>query len=260
MSLTVAASAEEAARAAAVRVTAWLRDAVAARGAATLAVPGGRSALALFRALVALERERASEAEAEDADTTTERWEMESPAPPSGPVAPLWGRVGLWFVDERAVGPDDPESNAALALRELAGPLAMPAGAVHRMHGEASDLEAAAREYEAGLPAGFDVVVLGVGEDGHVASLFPGAALLDERRRRVAVVTDSPKPPPRRLTLTPLALAWARAIAVLATGADKAEAVARAQASSGDPRRTPARLARAGEWFVDRAAAARLSG
>jgi 6-phosphogluconolactonase/glucosamine-6-phosphate isomerase/deaminase len=124
------------------------------------------------------------------------------------------------------------------------------------MEADAADLEQAARSYESRLEEPLDLLVLGLGEDGHVASLFPGSALLAERVRRVAAVTDSPKPPARRLTLTPRAIGEARALLVLASGSGKAGAVAAAFAANADPARVPAALAREGEWVVDREAAA----
>jgi 6-phosphogluconolactonase len=96
--------------------------------------------------------------------------------------------------------------------------------------------------------------VLGLGDDGHVASLFPGSRLIAERRRRVAAVRDAPRPPALRLTITPPVIERAGRVLVLATGAGKAQALANALAP-GDPAAVPARLARDREWYVDRAAA-----
>jgi 6-phosphogluconolactonase len=97
-----------------------------------------------------------------------------------------------------------------------------------------------------------------VGPDGHTASIFPGHAAVHEHERRCLAVLDSPKPPPRRLTLTPRALAEARDAIVLATGSEKAAAVAGAFAADATPARCPAVLLRKREWFVDRAAAQEL--
>ena len=101
----------------------------------------------------------------------------------------------------------------------------------------------------------FDLIVLGIGEDGHTASLFPGSSLVDEHARMVAVVFDSPKPPSRRLTLTPPVLEAARQVLVLASGEGKAAAVARALAAEGDPHAVPSRLVRERDWYLDAAAA-----
>lgn len=216
--------AEAAARAVVRTANACLEE----RGEFRLAVPGGRSVAGLFDRL------------ARD--------------PERGLVD--WTRVTLLFADERAVPPGDPESNYRLARVALLDPLGDPLPRVRRIRGEAADLEAAAREYDAELAVPADLVVLGVGEDGHVASLFPGSALLDESRRRAACVADAPKPPARRITLTPRALREAReGLLVLAIGAAKAGAVRAALAAEGDARRTPARLARGGAWLLDAAAA-----
>lgn len=164
-------------------------------------------------------------------------------------------RVELLFADERAVPPDSEDSNYRLVQETLLAALPVPAERVHRMRGELADLEVAAREYEPLLEPPLDLLVLGIGEDGHVASLFPGSPLIEERSRRVAAVLDSPKPPARRLTITPRVIVEAGTVMVLAIGAAKAGAVAAALAVAGDPADCPARLARGGEWLLDRAAA-----
>jgi 6-phosphogluconolactonase len=102
-----------------------------------------------------------------------------------------------------------------------------------------------------------DVVVLGIGEDAHTASLFPGAAALDEAVRRVLPVVG-PKPPPQRLTLTAPVLRAARLCLMLASGAGKADAVKRALLDPIDVKAVPSQLARQGVWFLDPAAAAAL--
>jgi 6-phosphogluconolactonase len=228
MSLEIFADAGSLAEAAADRVLAHLAAALAERGRATLALSGGRTPEGLHERL-------ASEPRRARLD---------------------WSKVAIYFADERAVPPDDLESNFRMARVTLIDPLGIAPRQVHRMKGEYADLDAAVDEYAARLPKALDVVVLGVGEDGHVASLFPRHALLDERDARVAAVTDSPKPPPRRLTLTPPALADTAHVLVLASGAGKAGAVAAALAPAGDVHDVPARLVREREWLVDRAAAA----
>ena len=110
------------------------------------------------------------------------------------------------------------------------------------MKADAPDLERAAAEYDALLAEPLDLLVLGIGEDGHTASLFLGSPLVREHVRRVAAVLDSPKPPPRRLTITPRVIAESRAVPMLASGAGKAAAVARALAPGADPLATPASL------------------
>jgi 6-phosphogluconolactonase len=169
-----------------------------------------------------------------------------------------WDRVHVFFGDERAVPPDHPDSNYRMASEALLRRVSVPAGNVHRMEAEADDAEAAADRYARLLPGALDVLVLGVGADGHTASLFPGSPALRERSRRV-VPARAPKPPERRLTVTPPVVAAARRILVLAAGADKAGPVARALLATGTADEVPARLARDGVWFLDPAAARLLA-
>ena len=182
-------------------------------------------------------------------------YELLAAAPLKDGIA--WDRVLIYFGDERAVPPDHPESNFGMAREALIARAAIPEANVHRMEADASDLEEAADRYAALLPPALDVLVLGVGPDGHTASLFPGSPALGERTRRV-VPARAPKPPERRLTITPPVIAAARRIVVLAAGEDKAEAVVRALRSAGPSEEIPARLARDGVWFLDAAAAGRL--
>jgi 6-phosphogluconolactonase len=165
-----------------------------------------------------------------------------------------WDRVRVFFGDERAVPPDHPESNFRMAGEALLSRVGLPPRSLHRMEAEAEDLEGAADAYAALLPAALDVLVLGVGRDGHTASLFPGSPAVQERSRRV-VPAQAPVPPERRLTITPPVIAAARRVLVLAAGEDKADAVARALLAAGTPEDVPARLARDGVWFLDRDAA-----
>src|SRR5581483_8440678 len=142
-----------------------------------------------------------------------------------------WAQIDFFWVDERCVPPTHPDSNFGLAYTYWLGPAKVPAARTHRMPGEAPDQQEAAWGYSAelvslaGSPPQIDFVVLGVGPDGHIASLFPGHPILNEPSRLVAVVEDAPKPPPRRLTLTLPALCHARALTVIATGESKAEAI-----------------------------------
>ncbi|HEY4106674.1 MAG TPA: 6-phosphogluconolactonase, partial [Polyangiaceae bacterium] len=119
------------------------------------------------------------------------------------------------------------------------------------------DRDAIARSYEALLPERFSIMVLGIGEDGHTASLFPGSPALEERARRFLPVLG-PKPPPERFSVTPPVIEAARRTIMLATGTAKAEAVARALRATLDIRSTPSALARGGLWLLDHAAAAAL--
>jgi 6-phosphogluconolactonase len=121
-----------------------------------------------------------------------------------------WNKVQLTFGDERCVPPDDADSNYLIARESLIAPSHIPEGNVFRMRGEI-DPSIAALEYEAKLEAiasrfdepryVHDLLLLGLGEDGHVASLFPGSSALDEEKRNVLPVIG-PKPPPQRLTMT----------------------------------------------------------
>jgi 6-phosphogluconolactonase len=134
----------------------------------------------------------------------------------------------FFWGDERSVPADHAESNYNIARTLWLAPAGIPDRRVHRMPAETAELDAAAEAYAGelrrvlGSPARLDVVLLGVGPDGHVCSLFPGHALLREERRLVAAVTDAPKPPPRRLTLTLPALAAAERVVIAALGASKA--------------------------------------
>lgn len=181
-----------------------------------------------------------------------------------------WTAIDFWWGDERFVAPDSEERNALDARAALLDPVG--ATRVHEVpsSADAEDVESAATAYEEllrGSGAGeFDLVMLGMGPDGHVASLFPGFPQLDVDDRIAVPVVGSPKPPPERVSLTFPALNRTRAVWFMVTGEGKAEAVRRALADTGDPRETPARRIRptplhgAGEtvWFLDLAAASKL--
>ena len=169
-----------------------------------------------------------------------------------------WERLWVYFGDERAVPPDHPDSNFGAASEALLKHVAIPETQVFRMEAERPDREAAADQYARLLPERLDVLILGMGPDGHTASLFPGAPAVEERQRRVVPVTG-PKPPAARLTITPPVIAAARQTAVLVTGADKAAAVARVLQGPLSLRELPAQIARDGTWILDRAAAAGLA-
>lgn len=167
-----------------------------------------------------------------------------------------WGRIEVFFGDERAVPPDDPDSNYRMARESLLDRVPMPDKLVHRMKADAPSLEDAAAEYASVLPKALDLVILGIGTDGHTASLFPGADTLRAEARVVRAV--SPAPPRDRLTVTPPVLACALRIVVLAAGEEKAAPVARALTGPWDPEACPAQLARRGLWLLDTAAASAL--
>lgn len=168
-----------------------------------------------------------------------------------------WELLDIYFGDERRVPPDDPASNYRMAYESLLSRVPIEKGHVHRMAGEREDAEAAAREYAEVLPASLDILLLGLGEDGHTASLFPGAPQLRERDRRV-VPSTSPVPPAGRLTITPPVIGGARHVAVIAAGGSKAAVAARALEGSFDPYTLPAQFALRGSWFLDGDAASRL--
>jgi 6-phosphogluconolactonase len=171
----------------------------------------------------------------------------------------LWPKISIYFGDERCVPPDHEDSNFRMARQALFERLPAPAPAIHRMRGEERDREKAAREYEAILPEAIDVIVLGIGEDGHTASLFPRAPALRETTRRVLHVTG-PKPPPDRLTVTPEVLRRAAHVIVLASGANKSDAVARALEGPPDIESCPIQLVRDAVWLMDHEAASKLTG
>lgn len=171
-----------------------------------------------------------------------------------------WHRVDFFFGDERAVPPDHAESNFRMAKEAIADRLGGSESAglrLVRMEADAPDMDAAARAYEALLPEVVDVLILGMGEDAHTASLFPGSPATSEHERRVVPVVG-PKPPPKRLTITPRVIDAARNVLVLVTGAGKAEALARAAHGELDPTSLPIQLARRGTFYVDAAAASAL--
>jgi len=161
-----------------------------------------------------------------------------------------WGRVCILFGDERCVHPDHPDSNYRMA-REALLDRVFPAS-VHRMAGELGPDEAAgAYAHIVAAVAPLDIVLLGVGEDGHTASLFPGHRALQASGLAVGI-RDAPKPPPQRVTLTLNALQSARRVMILATGAGKADAVARAKRGE-----VPSGMIAGARWLIDRAAAGR---
>jgi len=169
-----------------------------------------------------------------------------------------WSAVEIYFGDERAVPPTDPASNYRMAREALVDRVGLPAERVHRMEADGPDVEAAAARYAALLPDRLDVLVLGMGPDGHTASLFPRSPALRETRRKV-VPARSPVPPVDRLTITPPVIASARRLAVITAGAAKAPLLAQVLRGPWRPEELPAQLAREGTWLVDRAAAAALA-
>lgn len=213
------------------------RAAIAARGACHVALSGGSTPKRLFQVLAARGRE-----------------------------ALPWAQIVLWWGDERAVPPDHPDSNYRMAREALITPLGL--SRVHRILSERAPADAAAA-YDAELraalgdPPVLDLVWLGMGPDGHTASLFPGSpALAEHDRLVVANPVDSPltKGPTTRITLTAPAINRARHVRFLVAGADKAETLAAVIAGPRHPATYPSQLIAAADltWFVDATAAARL--
>jgi 6-phosphogluconolactonase len=183
-----------------------------------------------------------------------------------------WSRVRFFWGDERCVGPDDPDSNFRMAREALLDPLGVTESNIHRMRGEASVPDHAAREYETDMrklfglgpdapPPAFDVVLLGMGADGHTASLFPGTDGLRETKRWV-VANPVPKLNTTRLTLTVPILNRAARIIFMVTGADKSKALSEVLEGPFEPERLPSQLIRPESgnlvWIMDEAAAAGL--
>jgi 6-phosphogluconolactonase len=172
-----------------------------------------------------------------------------------------WTGVEVFFSDERAVPPQDPASNFRMVDEVLLSRVSIPKSNVHRMQGELG-AERAAEVYERELgTAPCDLVVLGMGDDGHTASLFPGSPALAETERRV-VAAPSPVPPLERVTFTFRALDEARLVLFLITGRAKAERVAGvlSQIKQGTPELPAARVQPMGEpmFILDEDAASRL--
>jgi 6-phosphogluconolactonase len=177
-----------------------------------------------------------------------------------------WSRVVFWWGDERFVPADSPDRNARQARESLLDHVPVDPANVHEV--PASDQVATAedaaaaygeamRQHGAGF---FEVLMLGIGPDGHCASLFPGHPALEARDAIAVAVHDSPKPPPDRVSLTFEAMERCRAVWFIASGEGKAEAVARALADDGSVAETPARGVRGDEtvWWLDEAAASAL--
>jgi 6-phosphogluconolactonase len=178
-----------------------------------------------------------------------------------------WSRVVIWWGDERFVEPDSPDRNAGQARTAFLSSVDVDPAKVHEMPStaDAPDVDAGAVAYSDVVRTfgggEFDVMMLGVGPDGHVASLFPGFPQLDVDDRIAVGVTDSPKPPPERISLTFAALNRAKSVWLLVAGDQKADAVARALAEGTELHDCPASGVSGTEetiWFLDRAAARRL--
>ncbi|WP_369211890.1 6-phosphogluconolactonase [Streptomyces flavofungini] len=234
------------AQAAAARLITKIIDAQSARGSASVVLTGGRNGNGLLAALGA------------------------SPARD----AVDWSRLDLWWGDERFLPDGDPERNHTQAREALLDAVPLNPARVHPMPASdgpyeadaaaevyAAELAAAAGPDDHGSVPSFDVLMLGVGPDTHVASLFPGLPGVRETERMVVGVQDAPKPPPTRISLTLPAIRAAREVWLLAAGEDKAEAAATALAPGTDEVRAPASGAYGRSrtlWLLDEAAASKL--
>lgn len=230
--------AEALASAAAARLITKLVDVQAARGSASLVLTGGGIGTAVLAALAA--------------------------EPAVGAVD--WGQVDFWWGDERFLPTGDQERNETGARSALLDRIPADPARIHPMPGpdgpDGDDPEAAAARYASWLGAEprFDVLLLGIGPEGHVASLFPHMTALDDHRTVVAV-RGCPKPPPVRLTLTFDPVRSATEVWILASGAEKAPAIAAALAGA-PPEQVPAAGARGTGrtlYLLDRDAAAKIS-
>jgi 6-phosphogluconolactonase len=263
--LTVASNEIELAELAAERLTQLIEQAVAAYGQAFVSLTGGTTPRGLYTTLA----------------DARQPWRGRIP----------WPHVHLFWGDERLVPPDHPDSNYGMAKATLIDHVPIPAAHVHRMRGELPEARAAAADYEQTLDVVsafrrttdvvsgfsrttdvvsafrrtnyFDLMLLGVGADAHIASIFPGSELLNraDDSQRVAAVWAAHLNA-WRITLTPPAILDSRAIVVLVAGANKADAMRAALADPLDVNTYPVQLLRPAservEWFLDRAAAGRL--
>jgi 6-phosphogluconolactonase len=239
------ADAAEVSRAAADEFVRRAAEAVAARGRFSVALSGGSTPQRLYQLL----------------------------AEPGLRAQVDWNRVDLFWGDERCVPPTSNDSNYHTAQEAMLSRLPIPPARVHRIEAERSDRETAARDYQAvlarafgvdanGAPPVFDLILLGMGPDGHTASLFPDTTALDETTRWV-VVNHVPKFAADRITLTFPVLNAAREVLFLVAGADKAEPLVEVLEGPPDSRRLPSQRVRPTTglliWFVDRQASARLT-
>lgn len=238
---------DELAAAVAARLITRLTDVQAARGSAHLVLTGGGIADRTHRSV----------------------------ADSSARGAVDWRALHVWWGDERFLPSGDPERNETQARDALLDHVPVDDGRVHPMppsdgpdgddpeaaaHRYAEELAAAARPEDHAAVPSFDLMMLGVGPDGHIASLFPGKPSLYEEERTVVAVRGSPKPPPTRLSLTVPAIQAAADIWLVVAGEDKAKVVAMALSGAG-PTQIPAAAARGRQrtlWLLDRAAASAL--
>lgn len=165
--------------------------------------------------------------------------------------------ICFYFGDERCVSPDHAESNYAMAMKTLFAK-GVPSGcSIARMAAENPDQEETVRVYERLIPEKIDVLLLGMGGDGHIASLFPGSSTLLQQGRSVVPATG-PKAPYQRLTITPSVITSARKVFLLTTGKMKGKILAEALKSESDFMSLPVRLTLSGTWILDAEAGSQL--
>ena len=219
--------------------------AVAAKNAFTVVLSGGNTAKYFFDALVA--------------------GELDKPKIP-------WQQIKFFFGDERYVPANDADSNYHSAQEHLFAKVAVPAENIYRMPTEFDDPKTAAQHYATTIRQvfnlknnefpQFDLVYLGLGEDGHTASLMPGSAVLAEKNNQLVAALWAPQVAMYRITLTPAAINHAANICFLVTGENKALAVSQTLAGAFNPERYPAQLIRGAHenniWYLDQAAAKNL--
>jgi 6-phosphogluconolactonase len=171
----------------------------------------------------------------------------------------FWSKTHVYWGDERCVPPDDPQSNYRMANRALLFQVPIPFANIHRIEAEHSDTQKMIEEYESLFPKSPDLVLLGMGADGHTASLFPGSPAL-ERTGQSFIKTEAAVEPKYRITMTPEAIRNAKEVIVLVSCKDKSETLVRVFQKEGSVSKTPARLARDRTWLVDIKAAEIISG
>jgi len=242
VSVRVSSGAGEVAKATADLFAKAAADAVKTRGVARIAISGGSTPKAVFALLA------------------SESYVGQIP----------WAQIQLFWVDERCVGPDDPDSNYGMTKKAMLDSVPLPAANVHRMEGEMDPAEAASR-YEAEIrntfklegaeTPTFDLILLGMGDDGHTASLFPHTEGLDELAR-IAIANHVPQKDTWRMTLTWPVITQGREVAFLIEGAAKAEILHTVMQGKYDPETYPSQLIRPASGrltlMLDTASAAKL--
>jgi 6-phosphogluconolactonase len=234
------------AREGAALVRAVVRESVQARGRCAIALAGGRTPRGVYEVLA------------------------EPAASEAGPID--WSAVELWFGDERHVPPDHPDSNYRMVRESLLAHVSIPASRVHRMRTEEADATSVAAAYEEELRRAFavgprrwpvlDLVLLGMGSDGHTASLFPGTPVIEEREHLAAAVWVTTLQT-SRITLTLPVFNHARHVIVLVNGVEKAETLHAVLEGPTDPDRLPIQAVQPRDgsltFLIDEPAASRLS-